>query len=114
MTLNQSNRLLLTYLLTEEAEDDDIIDTTMVASCYENMNNKASAIYRQRADEGFYSTLINRHLLKDDKKFREFFRLSVPQFNFVLDLLKDDLKKSSTNCVPYPITSDEKLALTLR
>ncbi|KAJ8897832.1 hypothetical protein PR048_003185 [Dryococelus australis] len=74
------------------------------------MDDEASDMYKQRADEGFFSTLVNRHLLKDDEKFR----LNVPQFNFALGLVKDDLKKNSTSHDPYPITSDEKLTLTLR
>nr|CAD7196801.1 unnamed protein product [Timema douglasi] len=44
---------------------------------------------------------------------RDFFRLMILQFNFILSLLKDDLKKISTNCALYPIAPDEKLELTL-
>ncbi|KAJ8883223.1 hypothetical protein PR048_015063 [Dryococelus australis] len=73
---------------------------TMLTSFHERMNDEASDMYKQRADECFFSTLVNRHLLKDDKKFMEFFCLNVPQFNFVLGLGKEDLKKNSISRVP--------------
>ncbi|KAJ4427578.1 hypothetical protein ANN_25226 [Periplaneta americana] len=41
-------------------------------------------------------------------------RLNIAQFNCVLDLIKDDLKKDSSIRYLYSITLDEKLAITLR
>ena len=36
---------------------------------------------------------INNHLLGDDVKFPQFFRLNELQFDFVLSLVKQDMKK---------------------
>lgn len=58
--------------------------------------------------------LISSHLKEDEKKIRDFFRLNPEQFNFVLSLIKGDIEKPGTNCVKFPITAEEKLALTLR
>lgn len=105
-----SEREMLLYLLLEENEEEEMV--------LQQINNERNAethiIFKTRPEEGYFTVLINRHLLQDDKKFREFFRLNIAQFNYVLDLVKDNLKKDSTNRFPYPITPDQKLAVTLR
>ena len=56
------------------------------------------AIFKRRQEEGYFKMLINNHFLGDDVKFLQFFRLNELQFDFVLSLEKQDMKKSSTNC----------------
>jgi hypothetical protein len=64
--------------------------------------------------KGCNTILINRYLMKDERKFREFFRLNVRQFNYVLKLVEDKIRRQSCNRVSHPITPAEKLAVTLR
>ena len=71
-------------------------------------------MFRMRNEEGFYNKLIAQHLLQDPTKFAEFFRISPNQFDFLVQLIKEDLSKQSTNVHLYPIKAEEKLAITLR
>lgn len=74
----------------------------------------ANALYVNRKSEGYFATTIQNHFVNDDELFRRFFRLNRPQFNFVLSLVGDDLKRKSTNAVPEPISAEQRLAVTLR
>lgn len=71
-------------------------------------------MFTRRLEEGYYNLLINNHLKADERKFREFFRLNPDQFQFVLSLIEEDITIQGTHFVKYPITSEEKFALTLR
>jgi hypothetical protein len=86
----------LINLLLEEIEEEIIIEEVMTKS----VNN----LYLTRKEEGFFSVLIEKHLFRDEKKFRGFFRLSWKQFNYVLNLIKDDLKLNPYNRVKEPIS----------
>ncbi|KAJ8873613.1 hypothetical protein PR048_024431 [Dryococelus australis] len=57
--------------------------------------------------------LIKRHLLHDDEKFRALFRLNIQQFDYVLELMKEELTFKPCNRIPQPITAAGKRALTL-
>lgn len=48
------------------------------------------------------------------KNSENFFRLNWEQFNYVLNLIEDDIKSNRTNRVREPISPAEKLAVTLR
>ncbi|KAJ8892197.1 hypothetical protein PR048_004777 [Dryococelus australis] len=72
---------MVTYLLLDEAEDEDI--------------------------------LIKRHLLHDYEKFRAFFKLNIHQFDYLLELVKEELTNEPCNRIPQPITAAEKLVITL-
>lgn len=110
MSLNsRRKRLLLKCLLIEEMEDDEILLHT-----YGMKRAKKHRLFELKHEEGLYQKLITTHLREDNKKFSEFFRLSVEQFEFVLGLIKDDIYKESYNRNLYPVTPDEKLAITLR
>ena len=69
---------------------------------------------KKRKEEGFFSVLIEKRLFRDEKNFREFFRLDREQFNYVLNLIEDDLKLNPYNRVNEPISPVEKFAVTLR
>lgn len=71
-------------------------------------------LYRKRADEGAFNVLIDRHLIDDDTKFREYFRVSPFLFAKLLDVLNEDLECVATNWVPNPISPRLKLCVTLR
>lgn len=102
---------LLSYLFLEEIEEEELLLENLIE---EQRNATEHPLFLSRPEEGFFSILINRHLIHDDKKFRDFFRLNVDQFNYILDLIKNDITTDSSNRHPYPITAAEKLAVTLR
>jgi len=102
----QKKKVLINMLLEEIEGEEMLID--QVSS--KNVHN----MFRKRKEEGFFSVLIEKHLFRDEKKFREFFRLSWEQFNYVLNLIEDDIKSNPCNRVKEPISAAEKLAVTLR
>ena len=58
--------------------------------------------YTPYIEEGVRRFLYNPHLLQDDRIFWQFFRLNIAQFNYILDLIKDSLKKGSSSRYLYP------------
>lgn len=108
MSLSKRKKALIKYLLVEEMLDEEVLQ-----SCVEPRATK-HPLFQARNEEGFFQSLITNHLREDDKKFSEFFRVSISQFDFILNLIKDDIQKLSCNGSQYPVTPDEKLAITLR
>ena len=88
-----------------------IIDLVLVKK---GMMHYVHVMFELRNEEGMYKKLIVNHLREDLKKFAEFFRLSLEQFDFLVELIKDDMSKKSWGVKLYPITPKEKLAITLR
>ncbi|KAL4149524.1 hypothetical protein QTP88_003457 [Uroleucon formosanum] len=76
--------------------------------------NEVHEMYLAREAEGCFSVLIEKHLWRDEIKFREFFRLSWDQFNYVLNLVEEDIKTNPSIKIRKPITAAEKLAVALR
>lgn len=99
---------LVKYLLCEELEDESFLDQLTAP------RQGKHAIFQARYDEGYFERLMKTHLHSDNKKFVEFFRLDIAQFDFVLSLIESDITTSSTNCNLYPVTPEEKLGITLR
>lgn len=64
--------------------------------------------------EGYHEILINGHLKNYEIKLREFFRINRIQFNFILNLIRDDLALNPTFFIRKPISPQEKLTVTFR
>lgn len=96
------------HLLLEEIDDEEIL----LHHCEDNVD--VHPMFKTRSEESCFHILVNRHLIKDDQKFREYFRLNISQFNYVLELVKEDIKTDGSQRYQYPITPEEKLAVTLR
>lgn len=107
--LSRGKRISLKLLLAEEIEEEQL-----VMDMYGKKRAQTHYIFNLRSEEGMYNKLIVQHLREDPKKFSEFFRLFSDQFDFLVELVKDDLSKQSTNFRLYPITPEEKIAVTLR
>ncbi|KAL1516223.1 hypothetical protein ABEB36_000142 [Hypothenemus hampei] len=102
---------LFMILLFEEEEDEvEAINHCMLLSKRQSIDD----LFKKRKEEGYFHSLINRYLKENETQFREFFRLNLQQFNYVLSLIGNDIKKFGSNCVQNPIKPEEKLALTLR
>ena len=80
----------------------------------EKPRKKISDLYKTRGTEGAFHALVGQHLNADEEKFREYFRLTKDEFQFVLGLIRADVTTEPCNRVKYPITPEEKLAITLR
>lgn len=96
-------RLLIQLLLLEEEQADQEVITFCV------VNEDASEVFKQRRQEGAYELLIQRHLVDNDTKFYEYFRLSPAMFEEVLSFVGSDLSRERQDISPR-----EKLCITLR
>lgn len=71
-------------------------------------------LYKLRMYDSAFNVLIVRHLLDDDTKFKEYFRMSPRLFSRILNEITDDVEGSATTWVKKPISAHEKLCITLR
>ena len=67
----------------------------------------------EREDYGAFHTLIQKQIMKDDKKFEKYFRMKKETFNKMLHILESKLKHEDTN-MRKSISPAERLAVTLR
>ncbi|MPC43534.1 hypothetical protein E2C01_037183 [Portunus trituberculatus] len=67
-------------------------------------------MFELRNEEGMFQKLLTNHLHEDYNKFAEIFCLSVEQFDFLVELIKDDISKKSFNT---PSKSNDRLRLQL-
>jgi hypothetical protein len=71
-------------------------------------------IYKKRETEGAYEILIVRHLVPNDTKFKEYFRLSPELFHYVLNFINEDIALKPSNRIKKPISPEQKLCIFLR
>lgn len=95
--------IVLFHLLEDEFEEDVI-----------KKRNGTRQLFKKRRTEGAFQLLICQHLIDDDTKFREYFRLTPNLFDYVLQHIKDDIMYLVLNRKQEPITPKEKLCITLR
>lgn len=71
-------------MILEDIEDKEIL----LQQCITDQGNSNEyPLFTLRPEKGIFVVLINRHLINDDKKFREIFRLNNNKFNYVLDCI---------------------------
>ena len=87
MSLNKKQKLILNLLLLQGVDEEETIINRVVFNKY----NKAHEMFLTRKTEGVYSILIEKHLWRDESKFREFFRLSRDQYTYVLNIIENDI-----------------------
>nr|XP_015837965.1 PREDICTED: uncharacterized protein LOC107398439 isoform X2 [Tribolium castaneum] len=104
-----NNIVLAAIALIEEEEEEEVLLTTICKPrCQTNK------IFLNRISEGCFNTLIQRHLMDDDTKFKEYFRLTKSQFFSILSYISEDITTMPSTFVKYPISPCQKLAITLR
>ena len=98
----------LLFILVDELTDDTGNLPKPAKRC------KIHPMFASRESEGAYQVLITRHLKDNDSKFVEYFRLTPGLFHYILEKIKLDLEMVPYNRNKKPITSAEKLCITLR
>lgn len=94
----------------------DIIDMYLEENSFLKFNFKEgpSDIVKQRKKFGEFSTLY-ASLRLNNEKFREYTRMSISSFDYILKKIEPRLKVASTNFhISDIITPTEKLIVTLR
>lgn len=99
-------------LLAQEADLEFGIDCLI--SDFVHTRKSCSQLFKDRDEEGAYNILVKRHLMTDDLKFKEFFRLKREQFSKIADLIREDVTLQPTHRVKETLSAEMKLAVTLR
>lgn len=79
-----------------------------------NQKRKTNQMIAQRTQEGVYTLLIEKYLMNSDKEFKDHFRLSHTEFDYVLSNISADLQPQPNNFRSNPISAKQKLCITLR
>lgn len=66
-------------------------------------------LFKKRSEEGFYTTTILRHLMDNDQKFQEYFRLTPFLFHRILAAIEIKIMKLPSIRYPKPIEPKLKL-----
>ena len=72
-----------------------------------------SPVLLRREQCGEFHTLVQEMRQNDPKGHRRYFRMSVPEFDEVLDKIEPIIRKETTH-LREPISAAERLAVTLR
>jgi len=109
--MDDVTRIVLLHILEEEERDEQIIDLLFTKK---NKRKKVHNMFTERRNEGTFENLVMKHLIDDECKFQNYFRLTKCQFDYVLSAIAQYIFKAPTTTVKFPITPKEKLAVTLR
>ncbi|KAL5245938.1 hypothetical protein ACI65C_013346 [Semiaphis heraclei] len=96
------------YNLLEDEADDELLLLVHL------FREESDAMYSERNREGCYNNLIQRRLIDNETRFRAYFRVSFELFNYILNYIREDIKRPPCNRVKKPISPEEKLSVTLR
>lgn len=79
----------------------------------ENRQYRVHPILYDRMTHSMFITLYPK-LRQHDKKFFNYFRMSVKSFDDLLEILKEDLSPCENYAVRDVVSAEEKLVITLR
>ena len=96
--------MLLPIVLSELADSDD----------EKRRRGKTRDWVRRRDELGMYATLIKELIVEDRCSFKQMFRMSVEDFEIVLQNINDLISPEEVQGGHCPISPDERLALTLK
>ena len=96
--------MLLPIVLSELADSDD----------EKRRRGKTRDWVRRRDELGMYATLIKELIVEDRCSFKQMFRMSVEDFEIVLQNINDLISPEEVQGGHHPISPDERLALTLK
>lgn len=104
-----TRNLLAIYLLMDSSssEDDERIES-------KQKRVRRRDLYEKRDEEGAFNVTVARHLMDNDTKFQEYFRVSPFLFNRLLDAIELQITKPPSIRYPRPIEPKLKLCVTLR
>jgi len=100
--------VLTLYGMLEDEADEELL---LLASYFRDEDDE---MFSERSREGCFNTLVQRRLIDNETRFRGYFRVSFELFNYILNHIKEDIRRHPSNRVKKPISPEEKLSLTLR
>lgn len=102
--------LALCLSLDSESSDEEIEDVFILKKHRESRHD----LFQNRNMEGAFAVLINRHLMDNDTKFKEYLRLTPYLFAKILGKIENELVTKPSIRYPKPIEPKLKLCLVLR
>lgn len=100
--------VLTLYDMLEDEADEELL---LLTSYFRDEDDE---MFSERSREGCFNTLVQRRLIDNETRFRAYFRVSFELFNYILNHIKEDIRRYPSNRVKKPISPEEKLSLTLR
>ncbi|CAL1671957.1 unnamed protein product [Lasius platythorax] len=102
---------------TYSSDEDELLLLALMEDEERNGNRRKTRkwiheINMERKTKGEFYTLVPQ-LLKDEKRFYIYFRMTIDCFDEIVNLIKDDIRKQHTN-FREPIPPQERLAIALR
>jgi len=70
MSLTKKQKCIIKLFLLQQVEEEQAVIKFVLSK----NKNEGHEMYLAREAEGFFSVLIEKHLWRDETKFREFFR----------------------------------------
>lgn len=101
----KKRKALAIIMLVDSSSDEEEVKKKRV---------RRHSLFTTRNEEGVYNTTIKRHLMDNDTKFRQYFRLTPFLFHRVLAPIESKIRKPPSIRYPEPIEPKLKLCLTLR
>lgn len=96
------------YNLLEDEADDELLLLVHL------FREGSDAMYSERNREGCYNNLIQRRSIDNETRYRAYFRVSFELFNYILNYIREDIKRPPCSRVKKHISPEEKLSVTLR
>ncbi|XP_046658621.1 uncharacterized protein LOC124352930 [Homalodisca vitripennis] len=109
--MDRKRNVLANLLLFADEEMDEDVD---IAVTLLSTHGSCGELFKRRKSEGAYNVLITKHLIDNEVKFKEYFRLTRDQVFTLLGLVREEITVKPYNTVIEPITAEMKLAVILR
>lgn len=107
-----AGRAFFIFAMFDEIEQEEFLQCPLMSSIFGNRPANRGFLLRQR--EGAFTNLITRHLMDDDTLFKEYFRVTPAEFQFIHSAVEQKLEVQAYNRHVTPISSKERLCITLR
>nr|XP_042905125.1 uncharacterized protein LOC122270717 [Parasteatoda tepidariorum] len=104
--MDHAEKQIMTLLIQEEEEE------ARIRLFFQN--KEEDEIFVNRPTEGTFAVLIQRHLMFNDEKFRQYFRFSIELLQELFNLIEGSISYRVCNRRQQPVSKKEKLCLTLR
>lgn len=80
--MSEKLKLLCAFLILDDSQDEEE-EAALVAMLPKKKRKRRHSLFINRDEEGAYAILVNNHLVDNETKFQEYFRLNPYLFNKV-------------------------------
>ncbi|KAK9727507.1 hypothetical protein QE152_g19094 [Popillia japonica] len=95
--MDVKKKALAMMMLVEMQDIEDEMDLVVAYSL--STRGECKDMYKEQENEGAFKILVHKHLIDNETKFKEYFRVTRDQFFNLLDLIKNDLPIECRNTI---------------